>query len=177
MREVGIRSSEPVGDRARDGTDPLFEILVQHEGPAGDARDQLHGTVVVGRPEAAGDQAEVGLEALPERELEVLWAVAHDRDASRLQSEAHGLGGEKRSVPVLPLPPDELGARDDDRRPRAAQEVARATLCEVTTNVVPFGSSTRLPFTRTTTFWGFASASWKLRPSNDCRWPSSSVPL
>ena len=63
------------------------------------------------------------------------------------------------------------------RLQRAAQEVARTILCEVTTNIVPCGSSTRLPLSRTTTFCGFASASWRLLPSKDLRWPSSSVPL
>ena len=87
------------------------------------------------------------------------------------------LGREEGTVAVLALSADELRSRRDDRRARPAQEVARTILCEVTTNVVPFGSSTRLPLSRTRTLCGFASASWRLFPSNDFRWPPSSVPL
>ena len=84
---------------------------------------------------------------------------------------------ESGGVAVLPLATNELGARDDDRRPRAAQDVARMILRAVTTNVVPAGRSTRLPFTRTATLSGSASASCSERPSNVFRWPRSSVPL
>ena len=176
-RELRIRAAEPLGDRTRDGSDLPLEGLVEDERAAGDASDELDRAVVVRRAETARDEAEIGLEALRERTLEILDAVAHDRDTSRVESETNDLRREERPVAVLPLAANELGARDDDRRPRAAQDVARVILRAVTTNVVPAGRSTRLPFTRTATLSGSASASCSERPSNAFRWPCSSVPL
>ena len=109
--------------------------------------------------------------------LEVLGRVADDRDRRRLEPEAHRLGGEERPVAVAPLAPDELRARDDDRRPRAAQVVARVILRAVTTNVVPPRKLDPVAVHATVTFCGSASASCRERPSNDLCWPRSSVPL
>ena len=176
-REVHVRPPEPVRDRSRDRADLFLEHAVENQLLPGDTRDELDRPVVVGRPQAARDEAEIGIESLPERVLEVLGAISDDRDRRRFQPQAHRLGGEKRSIAVLPLASDELGAGDDDRRARAAQEVARVILCDVTRKVVPRGRSTRLPFSLTTTFCGLASASCRLRPSNDLCWPRSSVPL
>ena len=101
--------------------------------------------------------------------LEIVDAVTDDPNRRRLQAETDDLGREKRTVAVLTLAADELGAGCDDCRARPAQDVVRRILCEVTTNVEPLGRSTRFPFSRTSTFCGSASASWRLFPSNDFR--------
>ena len=98
-------------------------------------------------------------------------AISDDRDRRRLQAEADRLGGEERSVAVLPLAADELGAGDDDRRARAAQEVARMILCDVTRNVVPCGRSTRFPFSRTR-----RSAARRVRAAGSARRTTSAGP-
>ena len=121
------------------------------------------------RTEPARDEAEVRVEGLTERTLEIVDGVTDDRDRRRLETEANRFCREERAVAVLPLSANELRAGRDDRRPRTAQDVARTILCEVTTYVVPLGRSIRLPFSRTTTFCGFASASCRLFPSNDLR--------
>ena len=46
--------------------DLALELLVEDERPAGDARHELDGAVVVRRAEPAGDEAQVRLEALGE---------------------------------------------------------------------------------------------------------------
>src|SRR5439155_9981805 len=83
---------------------------------------QLDRAVVVRRPEATGDEQQVGL-AQPDRERlrELFGAVADDRDPGRLEAEAHQLGGEEGAVEVVPVAADELAARHDDRRARPAQ--------------------------------------------------------
>ena len=168
MRTPGVNSverpAEPLGDGAGDRPDLALERFVEDERAAGDARDELDGAVVVRRPETARHEAEIGREALLEGALEILHAVTDDRDARRIEPEANDLGREERAVAVLPIAADELGARDDDRRLRAAQDVARVILRAVTANVVPAGRSTRFPFTRTTTLSGSASASCSDRP-------------
>jgi hypothetical protein len=167
--EVGVRPSESVGEPPRDGSDLLLETLVEDERATRDAGDELDGAVVVRRAEPAGHETEIRREGIPKRALEIGDRVSDDLDGGGLETEPDRLGGKEGAVPVVPLATDELGAGRDDRRARAAQEVARTTLCEVTTNIVPFGSSTRLPLSRTTTFCGFASVSWRLLPSNDLR--------
>ena len=62
--------------------------LVDDEPAACDARDELDGAVVVRRAEPTGDEAEVRLEALRERALEIGGAVADDRDPLGLEPEA-----------------------------------------------------------------------------------------
>src|SRR5262249_44465479 len=174
--EVGVRAAEPVGDRARDGLDRRFELVVDGQRPPRDTGHELDRAVVVRRTEPARDETEIGRERLAERGLEVVRRVSHDGDAPWLEPQPHGFGREERPVAVLPLPANELRARDDDRRPGAAQAVVRVIRRAVTTNVVPAGSSTRLPFTRTVTFCGARSASWSERPTNDWCCPRSSVP-
>ena len=104
------------------------------------------------RAEAPGDQAEIGVETLPEGLFEILGAVADDCDPLGVESEPHGFGSEEWPIAVVAFAPDELAARHDDGRTRARQEVARAMRCGVTTKVVPTGRSTRLPLRRTATF-------------------------
>ncbi len=129
------------------------------------------------RAEATGHEQHVVAQPFAERPLEVLHAVADDLDADRVEPEANGLRREVGPVAVRSLSADELRARRDDRRGGTAQDVARVILCAVTTNVVPAGSSTVEPFTRTATLSGSASASCSARPWNDLLWPCSSVPL
>ena len=131
-------------------------------------------------PRPPGHEAEVGRHPVAQRPLEVLRAVADDRDPLGVEPESLRLCGEERAVPVLPLAAHELAPRDDDRRPRpraGGRQEERTIRRAVTTNTVPAGSSTRLPFRRTTTLSGFSSASWRRRPSNGFPWPRSSVPL
>ena len=118
-REVRVRPPQALGDHPRDRLDLALEPLVDDELLPGHARDHLDRSVVVRRAEAAGDEAEVRLEPLPERLLEILRAVADDRDPLGVEPEPHDLGGEEGPVPVLAVAADELAARDDDRRPRA----------------------------------------------------------
>ena len=108
------------------GLDLPLELLVDDERAARDARDQLDRAVVVGRAEPSRDEAEVGLEALRES------ARSRSSGASPTIVIRSGsspsrtrLGGEERPVPVLPVAADELAARDDDRRPRAASRGGR----------------------------------------------------
>ena len=104
-------------------------VVVDDERAPRDARDELDRAVVVRRPETARDEAEIGLERLPER------AARGPRPRRRrcairvgLEAEAHRLRGQERAVAVRALAADELAARDDDRRPRARQDVARTIL-------------------------------------------------
>ena len=109
-REVRVRAAEPLGDRARDRLDLPLELLVQHERATGDARDELDRPVVVRRAEPARDEAEVGVEALSERALEILRSIADDRDPRRIEAEANRFGGEERPVAVLSLAANELAS-------------------------------------------------------------------
>ena len=175
--ELGVRPAQALRHHPRDRAYLLLEPLVDAQLPPGGPGDHLHRAVVVRRAETAGDEAEIGLEPFPERPLEIVGPVADDRDPFRLEPEPKRLRSEKGAVLVLAVPADQLAARDDDRRPRAAHEGAVAILRAVTTNEVPAGSSTRFPFTRTRTFSGFLSASRRPRPVNVFFWPRSSVPL
>jgi hypothetical protein len=176
-REVLVGTAQALRDHPRDRADLLLELDVEHERAPCDLRHQFDGTVVVRRSETARHEAEVRLESLAEGMLEVWHAVADDEDGGRLEPEPNGLGREERPVPIVSLAADELGSRRDDGRPGAAQEGARTILRDVTTKVVPRGSSTLFPLRRTTTFCGLASATWRLFASKDFRWPCSSVPL
>jgi hypothetical protein len=75
----------------------------------------------VGRPEAAGHEAEIGLEPIAQGRLQLVRLVADDRDPCGLEAQLQRLCGQKRPVQVSALSPDELAAGDDDRglRPRA----------------------------------------------------------
>jgi hypothetical protein len=70
------------------------------------------------RPEPAGDQAQVGLDPLAERRLELVLLVADERDPVGLESALQELAGEERPVAVGALPADDLAAGNDDRRAR-----------------------------------------------------------
>ena len=68
----------------------------------------------MGGPQAAGDDAEVGAQALRKGGLELLLGVPGDRDSRRLESEADELAREERPVAIVPVAPDELASGDDD---------------------------------------------------------------
>ena len=113
--------------------------------PPGDTRDELDRPVVVRRAETAGDEADVGLEALAQRRLELVGVVADDRDAHGLQAEQQRLPGVEGAVQIGSLAAHELAARDDDRGARAPQERGETVRCPLA------GTLTRAPATRTTT--------------------------
>ncbi len=78
-------------------------------------RNELDGAVVVRRAEPAGDHTEVGTpEPFGERLRELVFPVAHDRDAGRLDAVSLQLSRQKRPVQVAPIAADELAAGDDD---------------------------------------------------------------
>ena len=68
-----------------------MEIFVEPQIDSSDACDELDRAVVVRRPESAGDDAQIGAEAFPQRILELLLGVANDLDARRLEAEAQDL--------------------------------------------------------------------------------------
>ncbi len=119
---------------------------------SGDAGDELDRAVVVGRPEAARDEADVGCARGAERLLEIDGVVPDDRDPLRHEAERERLPRVERSVPVCPLPADELAAGDDDCRAGAAHTHSAVAL--VTFSAQPRGSTTRRPFSCTTTLAG-----------------------
>ena len=159
--ELGVRPAHTLGEHPRNRLDLLLQAGVHDERPPCDLRDHLHRSVVMRRAEPARDEAEIGGEALREGSLEVLRPVSDDRYPLGVETEPERLRGEKGAVPVVSLSADELRPRDDDCRPgtRLRQEDAGMMRRALTTNAVPAGSSTRFPFTRTTTFSGSASAS------------------
>src|SRR5436190_20638791 len=73
------------------------------------------------RPEAARDEAQVGLQPLAQRRLELHRVVSDDHDPSWLHPQPQELGGEKRAIPIRALAAYELAAGDDDDPARAGQ--------------------------------------------------------
>ena len=96
------------------------ELVVDVQRRARDPRDELDRAIVVRRPEAAGDEADVRFSACPKGDLEVVRVVADDRDPLRSKAERERLSRVERAVRVASLAAHELAARDDDRRARAA---------------------------------------------------------
>ncbi len=145
--EVGVVAPQPLGRRARDLLDLGLELRVDVQADAERLRDHLDRAVVVRRAEPAGDEADVGLEPLAQRRLELLGRVADDRDPRRLEAEPERLAREERAVQVGALAAHELAARDDDEGARPAQVAARAVRVGVTSTfrLRPAGSETALP--------------------------------
>ena len=135
-----------------------------------DARHELDRPVVVGRPEATRDEADVGFEPLAQRRLELVRVVADDRDARRLETEAQRFLSVERAVEIGSLAPDELAARHDDCCAGARQELGVIVRCPLA------GTLTRTPATRTTTLRGDATESQSLRDANRFVCPRWSVP-
>ena len=99
----------------------------------------------MGRAETSGDEADICVEPLRERPIEILGSIADDRDALRLEPQPESLGGEERPVAVLAFAANELAARDDDRRPGARQDEAGTMRRDVTVNAVPSGKVLAVP--------------------------------
>src|SRR5205823_1826666 len=180
--EVGVRPPQPLRDRPRDRADLALERLVNRQLAPGRAREKLDRPVVVRRPEAAGDDAEVGAKPLAKRLLELLRPVADDRDARRLEPEPQRLARKERAVAVGALAADELAAGDDEGGPRPAgpaQAVARTRLkpWTVTTTARPSGNGRTLPFRGTWMLCG-APATTHIRfpHSETACLPGSSLP-
>ena len=147
--EVGVRTLQPLGRRARDGVDLLLELGVDVDVASERARDHLHRAVVVRRPEPAGDEARVSGHALAQRRLELVGRVADDDDPRRLETEPQRFCRQEGAVSVGALPAHELAAGDDDDRPRTGRHaLASAVRDGVTTTRSDFraGSETDLPF-------------------------------
>ena len=64
-----------------------LEPAIDAERCAGDACDELDRAVVVRRPQAAGDEADVCLAPRPQRRLELDGIVADDGDPRRRETE------------------------------------------------------------------------------------------
>ena len=157
-------------NRPRDLLDLGLERCVDVQPTTRHARHELDRPVVVGRPEAARDEADVGLEPLAQGRLELVRVVADDRDARRLETEAQRFLGVERAVEIGSLAPDELAARHDDCCARARQELGVIVRCPLA------GTLTRTPATRTTTLRGDATESQSLRDANRFVCPRWSVP-
>ena len=88
--------------------------------PASDARDELDRAVVVRRAEAARDDA-AGRRAAPSRSASSSSSgPSPTTRCAPARAQREQPAGEERAVQIGPLAADELAARDDDRRPRAA---------------------------------------------------------
>ena len=119
-REVGVRTSQPLGDPARHSLDVRLECRVDAQRRTRDACDELDRAIVVGRPEAAGDEANVGFARRAQRSLEISGLVPDDHDLLGLEAQRERLASVERPVAVGSLAAHELAARDDDRRAWAA---------------------------------------------------------
>ncbi len=144
-REVGIRPAEPFRDRARERLDVLLELGVDDERPPGDPRDELDRAVVVRRPEAPRDEADVGLQALAERGLEIVLVVTDHDHPCRLQPERQRLAHDERPVAIVAVAPHELASRHDGDGARSTQELG-AGLAVATSSPLA-GTLARLPST------------------------------
>jgi hypothetical protein len=109
---------EPLRDLPRDAADLGVQRLVEHELRARRLRDELDRPVVVRRAEPARDEAQVGVEPLRERRLELVGTVADDRDPRRLEPELERLRARNGPFRSVRSPRHELAPGDDDRGPR-----------------------------------------------------------
>ncbi len=125
-REVGVRPSEALREAAGDPLDLPLEVGVDAKLDARHLREQLDGAVVVGRTEAARCDADVRLERLAQRSLELGRPVPDDDHARRLDSEAPELAGDERAVRVAEVAAHELRARDHDDGARAGRHALGA---------------------------------------------------
>ena len=137
------------------------------------------------RPESARNDAELGLEAFPQRGQQFVGRVADDGDPGRLEPEREQLAGEKRAVQVGAVAADELASRDDDRSPRPPrgrlypQEGTEVICCGVTETVrgQPDASASGLPpFSDSVTYAGRLTLSQRPCSTNFCEVRGASVP-
>ncbi len=107
VREIRIGAAHTLGEAPRDLLDLAREGGVDAEGPPRDASDELDRPIVMGRSEAARDEADVRLERLAQRGLELIGIVTDDRDPRRLQAEETVPLGHRtaRSDPFAPRAP------------------------------------------------------------------------
>jgi hypothetical protein len=95
-----------------------LELGIDHQLAAGHARQRLDRAIVVRRPETAGDEAEIRLDACPQGVLQLCRSVPDDDDPRRTNAQRDKLASEKRAIQVAAVTSDELAACDDDDRPR-----------------------------------------------------------
>ena len=159
LGEVRIGTPQALRNAARDGLDLGLERATDGQLTAGRARQELDRAIVVRRPEAARDRAEIGAEPLTQRRLELGRIIPDDLDTRRLEPEPQQLAGQERPVQVGPLAAHELAAGDDYDPARAGQAVAgatetpRAVTSTITDRPLP-GSGTGLPLTAALTLPG-----------------------
>ena len=156
-----------------------FELGIDDQVAPRRAREQLDGAVVVRRPEAAGNDEQVGAQPLLERRFQLVRPVADDRHAGGLQSSRIQLPGQKGPVEIGAVAADELGTGDDDGGADARQEASRRRPPGETTTIrgwpVP-GRARREPFTLNITFAGASIRSQTLELRKFWIFPGSSVP-
>ena len=148
--------------RARDRLDLPLQLLVDHQLAPENTGQNRDRTIVVGGSKAAGDDAEIGLEAFPESRLELCRVVADDDDPAWIDAEREQLPGEERPVQVAAVAADELAAGDDDDGPgpcaRQAEGGAFLTAVGVTTSFSEtprvYGTGRTLPLSLATRFQG-----------------------
>ena len=125
--EVGVRTLQPLGDRARDRFDLRFELGVDSQLDAGDAATSStvrSSCVGPSPPETATRSAPATASA--QRRSELAGVVADDLDPRGLDAEGEQRAREEGAVQVGAVAAHELAARDDDHRARAsAQEPVR----------------------------------------------------
>ena len=128
------------------------------------------------RAEPARDEAEVRVEPLPQRGLQLERIVADDRDPCGLDAEPQQLLGEERPVQVRAVAADELAAGDDDEA-AGARQAARVIPPGRTRYAPPRETLTGFPFRAIERFPGFPKLIQSLFATNRCACPSSSVPV
>src|SRR3954447_13094438 len=182
LGEVAIGPAQPFGNCTRHALDLTLQLGIDDELAPGRAREQLHGAVVVRRPETARDEAELGLQALTERRFELDRVVADDHDPSGLHSQPQEFGGEKGAVPIRALAADELAAGDDDDPARAGQAPAGprtmpARVRSTVTEEPPPGTWTTRWLTTTFRLDGLPKVIQRRRAVQPWLWPLSTVPV
>src|SRR5207253_10724580 len=98
--EVGVRTAHALGEPPRDVADLTMEVVVEPELEPSRTRHELDRAIVVRRAEPSRHDAEIGAEAVSQRILQLVRAVADDLDPCRLEPEPEHLVREKRSVAV-----------------------------------------------------------------------------
>jgi hypothetical protein len=128
-------------------------------------REQLDGAVVMGRPEPARDDEQVVPQPLLEGGEQIARIVADDRDPRRIDAQPEQGRSEVRTISVVPVAADELGARRDDRRARATYDAGRQPVgvTKITCGFAP-GTCTRWPRTAMRRFSGLEIVTQSLLP-------------
>ena len=167
--EIRIRPPEPRSVLSRDRLDLPLELVVDAQSAARRPRQDLDSAVVVSRAEPSREHADVRLQPLPDRLLQLGLAIADDDDPPDVEPEPDELPREVWAVLVAPVTAHELRARDEDDGPRPPRHSARdgtRTPSAVTVKTVADASSfgKRLPFNVNRRFVGFATATQSFLP-------------